>query len=63
MTEYENMIHALLNNDKTNFMEIKLDDYWQIRLYMGDTILVLTYSAKTKHLIEMDYTTDNEEDN
>ena len=62
MTEYENMIHALLNNDKTNFMEIKLDDYWQIRLYMGDTILVLTYSAKTKHLIEMDYTVDEEDE-
>lgn len=64
MTEYENMIHALLNNPKTNFMEIKRDDYWQIRLYMGGTIQILTYSANTKHLIEMDYIVDDEkEDN
>lgn len=61
MTEYENMVAALLNNPKTNFMEIKLDDYWQIRLYMGGTILVLTYSAKTKHLIEMDYTVEEDD--
>jgi len=61
MTEYENMIHALLNNPKTNFMEIKRDDYWQIRLYMGNTIQILTYSANSKHLIEMDYIV--EEDN
>ncbi len=55
MTEYENMIHALLNNPKTNFIEVKRDDYWQICLYMGNTIQFLTYSATTKHLIEMDY--------
>lgn len=62
MTEYENMVAALLNNPKTNFIEFKGETFYKITLFMGDVAQELTYSAKYGNLLAMDYIVIEEDD-